>query len=212
MKFLKYVGMLFALCTLFSTLTFGNTSELEEKYYNELKKLDKEQLGNLIVAYYVGDHEDLGLVLASIVWKESSFGKHLINSADGKYGSFGLAQVLLQTAMKRTNAKSKKAREELRLRLITDPKFNLQMAMKELLYWKHQYQVKKKSAFWLTHMVASYNNGWKGYEGAGKRYADDAKVRRRALVRFFKDKNNLKKSHVLEPYLLEIRELILKDQ
>ena len=172
----------------FYAIMIGKTVD---EYLQELKSLSDTQSAFLVASYVAGKEHDLGYTLASIVWKESSFGKFLINKKDGKYGSFGLAQILLQTALKRNNInpKDKKARDQLINRLITDHKFNLTEAIKELLYWKKQYKNVKKSRWWYLHMVASYNAGWKGFKSkSGERYFKDISKRTKALKIFFKNK------------------------
>lgn len=162
-----------------------------DDYLLELRGLSDTQSAFLVAAYIQGKKYDLAYTLTSIVWKESSFGKFLINKRDGKYGSFGLAQILLQTALRRNNMNpnSKKAREAMINKLITDHSFNLSEATKELLFWKDHYKNVKKSRWWYLHMVASYNAGWKGYKSkSGKAYFKDISKRTKALKIFFKNK------------------------
>lgn len=189
------LGILFMLTAL--------NSKTVDDYLSELRKLTDSQSAFLVAGYEYGKKYDLGYTLASIIWKESSFGNSLVNKKDGKYGSFGLAQILLQTSMSRNgvNPKNRKAVEKLVNRLITDHVFNLQEATAELLYWKKYYKETRKSKWWYTHMVASYNAGWRGYKSnQGKAYYDDIKKRNAALKIFLKQKKYWNK--FLKKYLV----------
>lgn len=173
---------------LFTCMLVGKTVD---DYLRELRGLTDTQSAFLVASYIEGKKNDLGFTLASIVWKESSFGRCLINKRDGKYGSFGLAQILLQTALRRNKVdpNNRKAREQMINKLITDHTFNLREATKELLYWRKQYRDIKKSKWWYLHMVASYNAGWRGFKSSsGESYFKDISKRTKALKIFFKNK------------------------
>lgn len=196
---------------LLTFITFVNCAESDvKKYLNELKKMSESQTMVMVYAYNFGALSDLGFTLASIVWKESSFGKNTINDKDGKYGSFGLAQILLTTAATRNKVKTKKGLKELRLRLITDHKFNLEEAVRELKYWQKIHRETNKSKYWFTLSIASYNAGWKGFHSkAGKTYAKDVLNRIKALKLFFKDKRNFSNAKPLaKRYLTEIHDYL----
>lgn len=171
-----------------------------EGYVKELRNMSEEKFSYLVIAYYIGVKYDLGLTLPAIIWKESSFGRFTVNKKDGKYGSFGVGQILLETAMNR-NKHLKLSREELRIKLITDHKFNIEQALAELLFWKKHYKDKMGYKYWFTQMVSSYNAGWKGYKSKqGKEYAEDIKLKIKALKVYFqttKNFPNLTEKHML---------------
>lgn len=175
---------------MFFSFVFSNTVE---RYVKELDTLDSNQTLALILAYWSGRKSGFELTLTAIVWKESSFGKHLANSRDGKYGSFGIAQILLDTAMSRLNLKGQSNRKKLKERLLTDNVFNLKMATQELNYWKTQHHLKANKKYWLTLTIASYNAGWRGiYNPKGKKYAKDVLLRIKALKKWFKKTDQFK--------------------
>lgn len=187
-------------CILFlMNITLAKTVE---DYVQELRNLTQEQYLILAQTYMYGKRSDLAITLTAIVWKESSFGKHLANSKDGKYGSFGLGQILLETAMARHGYKTDSQRRKLKYRLMTDSLFNLKQAVIELKYWKKIYK-DRKDWDWLRKMIASYNTGWKGRNSIkGKKYSDDVNLRMRALRVFFQTtkefKNTAAKEHLIE--------------
>jgi len=55
-------------------------------------------------AIAIGNSHNLGLTLAGIVWKESIVGQYIvrINATDGSWGSYGVGNMLLTTAMEMT--------------------------------------------------------------------------------------------------------------
>lgn len=160
-------------------------SSTVDKYVKELHQLTKEQSNIMALSYWAGKPDNFGLTLMAIVWKESSFGVHTSNSKDGGYGSFGIAQILLETAMRRLHVDIRN-RKSLKLKLLTDPVFNLHLAIQELNYWKRIYKHERKSKFWYTLTLASYNAGWKNVTNPkGKAYAEDVINRIRALRKYF---------------------------
>lgn len=199
----------FRVLLLFLLFTIGYSETKESLYLKELNSMSQAQASFLVASYYAGDKIDMGLTLAGIVWKESNFGKYIVNSKDGKYGSFGLAQILLQTAMSRNNIKTPEEREALKLRLITDHSFNLDQAVTELGYWKKYYTGKTK--FLTLRVVASYNNGWKGYKGKGKEYSDDVRLRRKVLLIWLSKESNIRKFKSLTKYLKEIKAKLVSE-
>lgn len=208
LQFIKMQRVL--LIILLTLLPLGASTNKLRNYVKELDKMSQTQVSFLVASYYAGEEINMGLTLAGIVWKESNFGKYIVNSADGKYGSFGLAQILLQTSMSRHNVKSSIEREALKLRLITDHAFNLKEAVTELRYWKNYY--KGKTKFLTLRTVASYNSGWKGYTGKGKLYSDDVRLRRKALAIWLSKKSNVKKFKSLSKYLTEIRDKLITEK
>lgn len=139
----------------------------------------------MALAYRIGSRNGYGLLLTAIIWKESSFGVKLINRKDGKNGSYGVAQILLETAMVRNNVSTSEEIRKLRMRLLTDHIFNLKEAVKELKFWNEYHKVRKKRKQWRLYTVASYNAGYKSYNSSkGKAYANDIAVRIEALKKF----------------------------
>lgn len=153
-------------------------------YAKTLERLTTEQYITLVQAYKKGCEQGMGLLLTAIVWKESSFGRRMVNSRDGKNGSFGVAQILLDTAMKRNKVTSTKDKEKLKFKLLTNPDFNLEQALAELTFWR-EYHKKRNKRQWRLFTVASYNTGKKSYNSTlGKKYANDIAVRIEALKMF----------------------------
>lgn len=174
------------LVVLMLLLTVTLSGKTVDDYVRELKQLNKQQYLILSLAYSIGRKSDLELTLTAIVWKESSFGKQIANTKDGKYGSFGVGQILLETAMSRNGYKSNDERLKLKMQLLTDNVFNLEQAVKELLYWKSIYKDRMNHYDWLRLTVASYNAGWRTVKSPkGKRYADDVMLRIKAIRKFF---------------------------
>lgn len=197
---------------IFTSITLGATKSVY-RYVQELKGLTEQQALVLVFAFESGVREDLSLTLASIVWKESSFGQNTINDNDGKYGSFGLAQILLSTSASRHNVKTKRGLKRLRLKLLNDHNFNLSEAVAELTYWRKVYK-NNGSKYWFTLMLASYNAGWKGIRSSkGKAYAQDVLQRIKALKAFFSDERNFKNSKPLaRKYFMDIRSKLIKNK
>lgn len=112
-----------------------------------------EQLSLLHLAYITGQPYDLGLTLAAIVKQESFVGNHVIrvNSKDGKYGSYGVSHINLETAMYfEGTTNSWEARANIAPKLMTDDMYSLELSLIKLnsvshLSWKDQ--------------VRSYNGG-----------------------------------------------------
>lgn len=196
---------------IFASIALGANKSVY-RYVQELKGLTEQQALVLVFAFESGVKEDLSLTLASIVWKESSFGKNTINNKDGKYGSFGLAQILLSTSASRHGIKTKRGLKNLRLKLLNDHNFNLREAISELTYWRKVYQ-NNGSKYWFTLMIASYNAGWKGIRSSkGKSYSKDVLQRIKALKAFFSDERNFENSKPLaRKYFMDIRSRLIEN-
>lgn len=180
-------------------------SKSVDDYVNDLKNLDKNQSMTMVASYWAGSKEEFGLTLMAIVWKESSFGKNIANSKDGKYGSFGVGQILLETAMARLNKKGSKARKEMKMKLLTDMAFNLNLAVQELVYWRNHHKDKKKRKYWLSCVIASYNAGWKSLNSKkGMEYSKDVLIRVKALKKYFRNLTTYKYK-VTEEHLKDIQ-------
>jgi hypothetical protein len=105
-------------------------------------------------AYYTGLPKDMGYTLAAIVIQESFVGRYVIraNNTDGRYGSYGITHVMLDTAMWLEGYNNSwKAKAEILPRLISDDDYALELALKKL------HSVKSET-WWST---------WAKYNGSG---------------------------------------------
>lgn len=169
----------------------GLDQNLINRYYKQLERLDTKQLKIMIFSYQMGKEHDLGYSLAAIAWKESNFGKFLINLQDGEMGSYGVYHILLQYAVARNKIKSDWDISRYAEQLVFDNELCANEAISELLFWLKYH--KRHNNKW-RRMFASYNAGTYGIDTAkGKLYADDAVHRVRALEKFFKDKKILER-------------------
>ena len=185
---MKRIFAIFALMLLVVT-AWGNDAEDIERYYKQLNKLTPEQYKIMLYSYEVGNKYDLGYSLMAIAWKESNFGKYLINVTDGKMGSYGVYHILLEYAVARAKLKSDWDISRYAEKLVFDIDLCANEALSELLFWRKFFKGKPfKSIF------AGYNAGTAGLKSEkGRIYADDAMLRIRALQRFFKNKKILEK-------------------
>lgn len=179
--------IILALALVFSSVyLYASDEEMITKYYRNLKRLNDDQLKIMLFSYKVGLEYDLGYALTAIAWKESNFGKYLINISDGKEGSYGVYHILLDTAASRNKLRTVWDRSRYAERLIFEIELCADEAITELLFWKKYF--KRTSTPWKA-MFAGYNAGAKGLNSiAGKAYADDAILRVKALQRYFKEK------------------------
>ena len=118
-------------------------------------KYTQEQQDVLHLAYSIGKDYDLGYTLAAIVKQESFVGDNIIriNNNDGKYGSYGVTHINLETGMYFTGiTNSWQAKADLAPALILDDEFAIEMGLKKLL--------SKQSLGW-EKMVRSYNGSLK---------------------------------------------------
>jgi hypothetical protein len=125
------------------------------------------------LAYAEGSQYDLGYTLAALLWKEAFIGEHVIraNSKDGEYGSFGVTQVQLTTAMGLVGENNSwKARAELIPLLVGDDLYAIRLGLDYLL--KHR-------GLGYRGMIARYN----GRGAAAQEYAGDVIDRVRLLER-----------------------------
>lgn len=110
---------------LLSTLSLGQ----------ECRNYTPEQTIALHTAYAVGAPYDLGYTLAAITKQEGFVGKHIIrvNSKDGKYGSYGITHINLETGMWLNDEdNSWKARAKMAPKLMTDDVYALKTALRKL--------------------------------------------------------------------------------
>lgn len=94
---------------------------------------EQTRLINLAASY--GEPYDYKKTLAAIVVQESFVGEYVVrvNSGDGKYGSYGVTHILLESAMWLEGEDSSwKAKSKIVPRLINDDLYALQLAVKKL--------------------------------------------------------------------------------
>lgn len=178
LKILSTLSILF--CMAFSSMT----------YREELRNLTPRQYAVLMHSLEAGRSEDLGLTLAAIAWKESSFGKEKSNPGDGKHGSYGSHQILLTSAaahlrnqgIVNVNLKNSEQKDIMIHYLTKDEDVSIRFAIEELKYWqkKHKGNYRK--------MLASYNAGHAGLSSpAGAKYAKDVAYRVCLLEEFINE-------------------------
>lgn len=157
-----------------------------DKYVKELINLDSNQKDILFYSIHKGIKNDMGLTLAAIVGKESTYGKNLVNAGDGGSGSYGPYQILLKYSKKRNNAKTKKEIEALKHRLKHDIHFSSEEAIKVYKEWE-AYHIRKnnRGKELIKKTVASYNGGGIRSEATIK-YAEDIAIREKAIEIYLK--------------------------
>ena len=166
----------------FFCVAFGSTMT----YREELRNLTPRQYAVLMYSLEAGRSEDLGLTLAAIAWKESSFGKNKVNPGDGKHGSYGSHQILLTSAAAHlkdqglVNVNLNSEQKDIMIHYLTkNEDVSIRFALEELKYRqkKHKGNYRK--------MLASYNAGHAGLSSpAGAKYARDVAYRVRLLEEF----------------------------
>ena len=162
---------------------FLHSVEYDKKYLEELEKLTTEQKEVLYLAYSAGAEKGYGLTLAAIAWKESQFGKYMLNITDGKYGSYGPYHVLLDYAIVRHNVTTKWEKSRLAEKLLYDMEFSSNEALDVLIYYHDRFKKKDNPWRWA---VAAYNNGNKALTtDKGKKYAEDIALRVVTLKKYF---------------------------
>jgi hypothetical protein len=176
--------MFLLLMVVFTTSLFAAGSV--KNYYNDLSKLNDNQMRVLVKAYEKGKPTKQEATLAAIAWNESSAGERLQNLSDGRYGSYGVYHGLLETVLERHGLKPTKANIALMAKkLKTDFDFASQEVIAELSYWKNIHS-KKPNTY--RAMLASYNTGNKGLNcGAGVKYSNDIALRVAAINKYVKD-------------------------
>lgn len=110
----------------------------------ECRKYTQEQTSLLQLAYSIGYKYDLGYTLAAIVQRESFVGDHVIrvNSKDGKYGSYGVTHINLETGMWLEGMESSwEARAKMAPKLMTNDLYAMKVSLRKLetvvhLGWK----------------------------------------------------------------------------
>lgn len=162
---------------------FLHSVEYDKKYLKELEKLTTEQKEVLYLAYSAGAEKGYGLTLAAIAWKESQFGKYMLNITDGKYGSYGPYHVLLEYTLIRHKVTTNWGKSRLAEKLVYDMEFSSSEALDVLTYYHGRFKKKDKPWKWA---VAAYNNGNKALTTSkGKKYAEDIALRVVTLMKYF---------------------------
>ena len=116
----------------------------------------QKQLANQI--YLEGKKYDLGYTMVAIAYQESHLGKYLINLDDVSCGNF---HIMPSSLIKRTSLKNNSWNQSrLCERLIKDNDFSFSAALLELKFWQNYWKAKHVTRVW-SHMVASYNGGYK---------------------------------------------------
>lgn len=149
---------------LIMALTYGLSSDASAQ---ECPTFTPEQDVLIRKAHAIGDWYDLGYTLAAITWKESIVGRYIvrINATDGKWGSYGVGNMLLTTAMELTGEDNYwRAKATLAPKLINDDVEALKMSLR--------YLNRHRDLGW-REMIAKYN----GQGPDAERYRQDV-VRR----------------------------------
>lgn len=182
---------LILLLLLVVTTIYGETDTQKlERYTQELYKLDKSQMQILKDILLLDIDKGFELEMATLAWKESNFGKWMINITDGKYGSFGLYHIRLDYALVRNKITSSWGKSRYTEKLLYDFELSSNEAVTLLLYW-HNYHRKNNKQDVKKYMFASYNGGYKLSKQAIA-YGEDAILRLEALRKFISDPNIVK--------------------
>lgn len=169
---------------------YGSESVINS-YVKQLENLTKDQKRIMLYSYKVGEPEDLGYSLAAIAWKESMFGKYMMNLADGKMGSYGVYHILLEYSIARARIKDEWGISRHAEKLMYNLEFSANEALSELLFWRKHFA--KYKSQWKS-MFAAYNAGTAALKSKkGRQYAEDAILRVKALERYFEKHQPLKK-------------------
>jgi len=107
-------------------------------------------------AYGVGASHNMGYTMMAIAWQESKGGKYLMNIQTNDFGVMGVS---LKYAAIRNKVKGPWALNMLAQRLTFDRAFNMDNALKTLLFWE------KATGSW-RDMVSAYNNGYAYNKGS----------------------------------------------
>lgn len=162
------------------TLCFSKSFE------KELERLNDMQLNTMIASLKMGKDTKTDFILAAIAWRETGFGRIRANESDGKYGSYGAHQILLDTFMIRyKEIYDLLGKEVVKKLLMWSDEISAKLALVELSYWdkRHKGNMKK--------MLASYNAGNKGINSSkGLAYANDVLARAKAIEKYV-TKNDL---------------------
>lgn len=183
------LGMLLMLIFISPIIALANPGMQNEKtiqkYMKDLENLSPEQRDVLYSTWLIGSKENLGYTLATIAWKESNFGKWMLNLSDGKYGSYGIFHINLEYAIKRNNIKTAWGRDRYADKLLADIEFSSKEALNILKYWQMIHKKEMKGKELLKNIFASYNGGFNYKSPQAIAYSKDASLRIIALQRHF---------------------------
>lgn len=124
----------------------------------ECPQFSIDQLHTMQIAYDVGEPYDLGYTMAAITLHESHAGEVLVGINKGRHNDYGMMMINVASAASRLEINNHYKRNILASRLVTDKKFNAQMALTELLYWQ------ERRSSW-KGVVAGYNAGYNKEHG-----------------------------------------------
>lgn len=168
------------------SVVFATEAEQVNRGYKSLYKLTAPQLKVMLYAYKAGQPYDLGYTMAAIAWRESNFGQWPMNIHDGKWGSFGVFHILMESAASRNKLTTDWERSRFAEQLVFDIKVCADEAIAELTYWQRKFRNSPEP--WKS-MVAGYNAGHKALNSsAGRDYVNDIVIRVKALNKYFKAK------------------------
>lgn len=163
-----------------------------QSYMKELDQLDDNQRDVMIKAYLAGEPDNLGYSMVVIAWKESRFGKYMMNLSDGKHGSFGVYHILLDYSLIRNNVTTAWGRSRLAERLINDFEFASTEALYVLKYYLARHKNKDVNKYYF--MFTSYNGGTNALNNKqAQAYGQDSLLRLAAVQRYFNKHNILAK-------------------
>lgn len=134
---------------LFIVVLLLTLSGKSEASCSKVDNLSFTQKLSLSMAYRKGEEHNLGYTVMAIALKESTAGKYLINVKTQDYGLLGIN---LKTAASREGVTGFRM-NILAQRLVLDEEYNVDMGLKELLYWQGV------RASW-RDVISSYNAGW----------------------------------------------------
>lgn len=155
----------------------AGTLHLNSASLKELDNLNKDQLKTLYKTFYYGKQHDLHWTLTAIAWKESNFGKYLINPRSKDYGVF---QINLKTYKRRYAseiATNNLSDDTIKSYLVRYYDLNAIAAIDELLFWQSVHG-KQWTKIW-----ASYNDGTV-ISSKGRAYSRDIAKRIKLLQHF----------------------------
>lgn len=178
-KLLIFICMSLMVCAQpLAAPSFGFKATVKQ-YLKELENLNASQKEVMMKAYVAGTTSGYGMLVPAIAWKESFFGKYMINVHDGKYGSFGPYHVRLDTYAKYKNVINSFSISVLASQFVTDLEFSTRVAVEYLNMFSNHRHTTNTPTF---DTAAKYNGGGLGYKKLqSMRYALDVLCRMKAL-------------------------------
>lgn len=171
-----WIGIIVCFIILIAQMLYSMPSHKHELIWNNLTKQQKEY-AQLI--YEVGYEHTLSLTLIAISWEESRLGLVQENRSDGKYGSYGLMHILLETYMNLYKIKNTpENRERVKENLKKYPNINIDAAITILYHFRDYFAPKNSND--IVHldeitriyssMIKAYNCGYNIKRPACDRY------------------------------------------